>query len=145
VPFLGIRADLTGLVGDDLEQFIRQANEVAAVYEERERSVVAGALSGLALVAWLRAATTIEGKEWPAGISLHTPLDPTAPREHSRDDIGTLMARCMAMEDGPETRAAVRIVWRRIVVALSYARDELELRGTGDRDEILPDETGQPG
>jgi hypothetical protein len=129
MQYLDTPLKLVGLAGEDLAQWYEQAKGLSDLFEERERQTVSGFFMGIAAMAMFSAQGLLTGAEHES--SLVTPTDFTAPDDHQRDDIGTLMAHVMAVMDKPETRPNVRETWRQVLVALMRNRDVLAGRLEG--------------
>ena len=70
------------------------------------------------------------GGDLPAlWLSLTAPIEPTAPAEAVKDDIGSLMAWAIAVSDQRETRGATRLLWRGVIAELARNRDRLRALG----------------
>jgi hypothetical protein len=113
----------------DLEEFARQADEIDWRYHTRGRQMVASYFLGLGSAA----AGEVEARrshEHPAdSVDISIPFDATAPAEHCKDDLGTVMAHVLVLVDNQETSEEVNRLWYRVLIDLLYQRDELRRRG----------------
>lgn len=97
------------------------------LFTSRERPTVARFFSGLATMTWIASL----GRTEPGAVRashLLTLVDPTAPDDHQRDDIGTIMAWAIAQNDDGEARPKTRAAWRALIAALTRSRYKLESR-----------------
>ena len=120
----------TFLVSDeDLEWFAEQAYPIGGLYHGRGREMVASYFIGLASAA----AGEVEARaahEDPAdSVDISIPFDPTAPAEHCKDDLGTIIAHVLGRVDDEESSDEVVWLWRRVLIDLLRQRDELRRRG----------------
>lgn len=114
---------------EDLEEFARQADEVGWSYHRRGREMVASLFLAIGGAAELEVEERRRrGGERAACVDVSIPLDPTAPAEHAKDDVGTILARVLALVDNEETSTEVNDLWRRVLIDLLNERDELRRR-----------------
>lgn len=114
---------------DGLLAFAEQADEIGWSYHKRGRQTVAGfflAVGGAA--ASEVEERTARGGDRAVCVDISVPLDPTAPAEHLKDDVGTILAHVLALVDNEETDSEVNALWRRILIDLLHERDELRRR-----------------
>ena len=65
-----------------------------------------------------------------ASVDISVPFDETAPLEHRKDDVATILARILPLTDPFETPGEdVAGLWRKVLIDLLYQRDELRHRG----------------
>jgi hypothetical protein len=117
-----VRLPVESLSEEDRKQIADQARALRSQYRFRYRETINGVLLGIEISA------LYGGREMPTFGGSHSPADPTAPPDHHRDDVGTLMARVAALMDADETRPAVRRAWGKVLADLAHERDRV---GTG--------------
>ena len=117
------------LSNDELEEFARQAEALGWDYHRRGRQMVASYFLRLAGAASGEVKDRARHLERAISVDISIPLDETAPGDHQKDDIGTVLARILQLMDDLEVSEDVNWVWRRIFVELSRQRDELRRRG----------------
>jgi len=114
---------------DELKDFADQADEIGWSYHRRGREMVASfflAIGGAA-EGEVEERRKRDGDR-AVGVDVSIPLDPTAPPEHLKDDIGTILAHVLALVDNEETSTEVNDLWRRVLIDLLNERDELRRR-----------------
>ncbi len=113
----------------DLERFAEQADAIGWRYYRRGRKMVADDFLGLGSAA----AGEVEARRGydaeADSVDISIPFDATAPAEHCKDDLGTIIAHVLALVDDDESSEEVVRLWRRVLIDLLYQRDELRRRG----------------
>jgi hypothetical protein len=114
---------------DELLEFAAQAYEIGSDYQRRGRTMVADYFLGLAGAAAGEAEDRERRLESADSVDISIRLDETAPGDHRKDDIGTILARVFQLMDRFDSEDDVRHLWERVFVELSRQRDELRRRG----------------
>jgi hypothetical protein len=123
-----IPLDFTYLEPEDLAQFREQVRELVARYEGSERLTED-------LVDLFRIAVSDEADDRAQHLDLvaeHQVLavvDSTSPPEHTKDDLGHVLAWALRYLEDPATRKEVWKLWARIVVAVRVQRQRLREAG----------------
>ncbi len=112
----------------DLEEFAAQADEIGWLYHRRDRKMVADYFLALGGAALGEIESRREYEDRALSVDISIPFDPTAPAEHCKDDLGTIIARVLVRVDERETSEGVARLWRRVLIDLLYQRDELRRR-----------------
>ena len=99
-------------------QMYEQARQIENRFAPRDRPNVAGVFANLAISALVFNART-DGR----GVTSIIPKDVTAPDDHYRDDLGTVMAFVMVLEGDPWTLPGVRAAWTKVRRDLEAERD----------------------
>lgn len=117
------------LDADDYEDIAYRASELGWQYHLRGRSMVGSYFLGLAGAAEdaAEARRTHDDTMMCGDISI--PFDETAPPEHCKDDLGTIIAHVPVFMDAEDVSSDVVWLWRRVLIDLLYQRDELRRRG----------------
>lgn len=95
-----------------------QARQIENRFAPRDRPNVAGVFANVAMSALVLNART-EGQ----GVTSVIPKDVTAPDDHYRDDLGTVMAFVLILEGDPWTLPGVRAAWAKVRRDLEAERD----------------------
>ena len=104
------------------------AYALGVLYQERERHAPASALLTLfdfataELEERANGVGTLASTQWTSPIE----FDPTSPPEHNKDDLGTVIARVIALA---ERNDDVAPAWRQIAEHLAKERDRLRREG----------------
>jgi hypothetical protein len=120
---------LDALSDDELEAMAGDAYALGVVYEKRERHAPASALFTLSDFAIAELEDRKRGGSASGTTYWSSPVefDPTSPPEHNKDDLGTVIARAIALAsedpDGPG------YAWSRIAEHLARERDRLRREG----------------
>jgi hypothetical protein len=115
----------------DLGQLIEDAEALAEQYRLRERPSVAAAFSTLASLAYGDLEDRERGADLTvsAWVTLAVDFDPTSGPEHNKDDLGTVMARAMAMAERSDISDDLAHFWFQVVRDLARERDRLRREG----------------
>jgi hypothetical protein len=116
---IGIDVTWSALTPFERGQMCEQARQVENRFAPRERPNVSGVFANLAISALL----FDERHEGRGPLSV-IPTDATAPDDHFRDDLGTVMAFVLILEGDPWTLPGVRTAW---------ATDRRDLEAERDR------------
>jgi hypothetical protein len=114
---------------DELTVLAGDAYALGVLYQDRERHAAASALFTLSDFAQAeiddraRAGRISDTVIWSSPVE----FDPTAPAEHKKDDLGTVIARIIALADADG--GGVGHVWARIASQLAKERDRLRREG----------------
>ena len=108
---------------DDLTAFERgqmyeQARQIENRFAPRERTNIAGAFANLAI-----SALVFDARTDGSGVISVIPKDVTAPDDHYRDDLGTIIAFTLVLEQEPWTLPGVRAAWAKARQDLKAERD----------------------
>ncbi|MFI5261011.1 MAG: hypothetical protein ACHQZR_00485 [Candidatus Limnocylindrales bacterium] len=114
---------------DDLEEFARQAYELGWTYHQRGREMVGSFFLSIGGAAEGEVEERHRTGDRSVCVDVAVPLDPTAPAEHTKDDLGTILAHVLALRDNEETSTEVNHLWHRVLIGLLNERDELRRRG----------------
>lgn len=115
----------------ELGQLIEDAEALAEHYRLRERHSVASAFSTLASLAY----GDLEDRERGADLAVSAwataavGFDPTSGPEHNKDDLGTVMARAMAMAERSDISDDLAHFWFQVIRDLARERDRLRREG----------------
>jgi len=124
-----IEVSFDTLSDDDLEGMAGDAYGLGVLYADRERHATASALFRLAdfanaeLEDRTRGAKSLETTYWTSPVE----FDPTSPPEHNKDDLGTVIARVIALADSEP--GGPGYVWAKIASHLAKERDRLRREG----------------
>lgn len=127
-----VRGSITVSYGMDAEDYEDVAHGAYAVgwrYHYVGRSMVAGFFLGLAGAAEEAAQAKRGRDDALMCIDISIPFDETAPPEHCKDDLGTIIAQVLAFMDADDMSSDVTWLWRRVLIDLLHQRDELRRRG----------------
>lgn len=114
---------------EDLERFGEQADAIGWEYHRRSRKMVADYFLGLGGAASGEVEAR-RGYEDPAlCVDISIPFDPTAPIEHCKDDLCTIIAHVLVRLDDDESSDEVIGLWCNVLIDLLYQRDEFRRRG----------------
>jgi hypothetical protein len=92
-------------------QFAKQAMDLGAHFEPRERENITGVFLNLTSVGlWL----SVGAKE-AQGVESVVPTDWTTPTDQFRDDLGTAVAFILRLTEDPTTFPAVRAGWSEVM------------------------------
>ena len=116
----------------DLEQLAGDAADLGSTYARRERHHVASAFYGLAGVASEELderRQNVGNPDWTQAASWTFPVefDSTSNAEHNKDDLGTVMARAMAMAERLDVSDDLAGLWFQVVRRLVRERDRLRI------------------
>lgn len=124
-----IEVSLDALSDDDLEAMAGDAYALGVVYETRDRHAPASALFTLSDFAIAELGDRKRGVSASGATYWSSPVefDPTSPPEHNKDDLGTVIARAIALaSDDPDGPG---YAWARIAEHLAKERDRLKREG----------------
>lgn len=113
---------------EDLKDFASQADEIGWSYHRRGREMVGSFFLAIAGAAEGEVEERRRTGERAVCVDISIPLDPTAPPEHIKDDIGTVLARVLRLVDNEETSMEVNDLWRSVLIDILSERDELRRR-----------------
>lgn len=113
-----IEVDWARLTAFERGQMYEQARQIENRFAPRDRQNVAGVFANLAISALVFNART-DGQVVTSVI----PKDVTAPEDHYRDDLGTVMAFVLILEGDPWTLPGVRAAWTKVRRDLEAERD----------------------
>jgi len=124
---LRISIDLHRLDEHDMAQFSEDASDLEWVYHRRERLLVSSSLMAVsgAADAALEDSRSPDPDMWGASYDVSLPFDPSSNPEQNKDELGTLMARVMALAERQDIDDDLAHVWFGVVRQLARERDRL--------------------
>ena len=127
-----VRGDVPDMYSEeDYRIFAEQASDLGWEYRNRGRQMIASYFLGLVSAAETHAdevRNRVEDRA--ASVDISIPFDETAPLEHRKDDLTTILARVLPLTDPFESPGErVSDLWRKVLIDLLYQRDELRRRG----------------
>jgi hypothetical protein len=117
--FIELQVPLEDMTAFERGQLYEQARQIENRFAPRDRPNVSGVFANLAISALMH-----NPAERYASTSA-IPKDVTAPDEHYRDDLGTIMAQAMILEGDPWTLPGVRAAWAKVIRDLQDERDRM--------------------
>ena len=92
-------------------QFSKQALELGALFEGRDRHNVTGVFLNLGTAAM------VIGPQGPGAgpVTSSIPTEWTTPKDQFRDDLGTIVAFVLQLAEDPATLQAVRAGWSKVM------------------------------
>jgi len=115
--FIEIDVEWGDLTAFERGQMYEQARQIENRFAPRDRPNVAGVFGNLAVSALMfDAETMLLSKSY-------VPKDVTAPDDQYRDDLGTIMAFVLMLEEDPWTLRGVRAAWTKVRHDLEAERD----------------------